>query len=90
MMREQVSVLYHVATQLCGRHSGEVGCTSVVFATANDCYTAQLTCMSIRCWLFYWQAHFLPLWKLSSIGGTMLYTFLRSSFLVALAILKIF
>jgi len=31
---------------------------------------------------------FLPLWKLSSIGGIILYTFPRISFLVALAIVK--
>jgi hypothetical protein len=31
---------YHVATELCRSHCGEIGRAGVVFATANNCYAA--------------------------------------------------
>lgn len=79
---------HHVTAQLCGCHSREIWCASVVFATANDGYTSQLTCkinQIMKCSSF---ASYKPLWKLSSIGGIILYTLLISSFLDAEAIVR--
>lgn len=35
--------MYHVAPQSCAGHGGEVGCSSVVFAAADDCDSSELT-----------------------------------------------
>jgi len=77
-MRAGRGVHYHVATQLCGRHGGEVRGTTVFFAAADDCDAAELTCSGVvRKLLFFIVVGFCatdggPLWKLSSMGGIIL------------------
>jgi hypothetical protein len=80
-------VAHHVAAQLCRGHGGEVGGAGVVFAAADDAYAAELAWGIVSVAVTIEEKGFsgatVPLWKLSSMGGTMLYTFLRRSFLAA-------
>lgn len=79
---------YHIAAQLCAGHGGEVGCACVVFAATDDAYTTELACAILLALLRGYVRRIVPLWKLSSMGGTMLYTFLIRSFLATDAIVK--
>jgi hypothetical protein len=78
--------VYHVAAELCRGHGGEVGGACVVFAAADDAYAAELAWDNVSFAVTTDEElceSGIPLWKLSSMGGTMLYTFLRRSFLAA-------
>jgi hypothetical protein len=80
---------YHVGSKSGRCHSGKVRCASVVLATANDCYSAELTWFVVsnvssivrHCNGFN---NSLPLWNFSSMGGTILYTLPKSSLRVKL------
>ena len=80
--------LYHIATELRGCHCGKVWRACVVFTATNDCYTTQLTWEPPLAHAPSLEPCRLPLWKLSSIGGIILYTLLMISFLEADAIVK--
>lgn len=69
---------YHIGTQSCRCHCGEIRCAGVVFASSYDCYPSHLACYALgelqaalKCTE--------PLWNFSSMGGTIFRTFIRMS-----------
>ena len=55
----------------------------LLLAASDDCYSTQLTCQAwVRSIPVVTRTREVPLWNFSSIGGTIMRTFLRSSLVV--------
>jgi len=72
---------YHVGSEPGRCHGREIGRTSVVLATTDDCYSSELACGSRQIVIpnDYIPMDSLPLWNDSSMGGIILYTLPKSS-----------